>query len=111
MVLVVFVSRESRSEYGKPADLKWLLCTWLSAGRVFCSPACHSCATLVGVRPDFAFLPSATTAVQVMGHMAVPMVLKNTNVRGATHEAPLTGERAITRDKDECWWIEKRQKP
>lgn len=30
---------------------------------------------------------------QVMGHMAVPRVLKNTNVRGATIEAPLTGER------------------
>lgn len=36
---------------------------------------------------------AATTAVQVMGHMAVPRVLKNTNVRGATQEAPLTGER------------------
>lgn len=27
-----------------------------------------------------------------MGHMAVPMVLKNTNVKVATHQAPLTGE-------------------
>lgn len=29
---------------------------------------------------------------QVMGHMAVPMVLKNTTVRVATHQAPLTGK-------------------
>eukprot|EP00752_Nemacystus_decipiens_P014194 g12623.t1 len=33
----------------------------------------------------------ARATTQVMGHMAVPMVLKNTNVRGATQEAPLTG--------------------
>ena len=33
--------------------------------------------------------------------MAVPMVLKNTNVRGATHEAPLTGKRAATTTRGE----------
>lgn len=41
--------------------------------------------------------------------MAVPMVLKNTNVRGATHEAPLTGERAAAREREDQykdWWIE-----
>lgn len=42
---------------------------------------------------------AATTAVQVMGHMAVPRVLKNTNVRGATQEAPLTGERERERER------------
>jgi len=33
---------------------------------------------------------------QVMGHMVVPRVLKNTNVKEATHEAPLTGEKQTT---------------
>ncbi|CAM9681409.1 unnamed protein product, partial [Ectocarpus sp. 8 AP-2014] len=33
----------------------------------------------------------ARATTQVMGHMAVPRVLKNTNVRTATHQAPLTG--------------------
>lgn len=30
-----------------------------------------------------------------MGHMAVPMVLKNTNVKVATRDSPLTGEQGF----------------
>lgn len=58
----------------------------------FYSTVCLASATLVTSCVDISLLCTATSATQVMGHMAVPMVLKNTNVKVATHQAPLTGE-------------------